>query len=170
MLPTARRGVIGREMGDFMGNMLATKWESLVARFNAAPLLFTVFWIGLVAAIYCAILASRKARPLSRSHYFIAVVGINVIVLVVGIFAGAIDQGMAALGLDIGAYVGAAILIVAEYFLAYYSARRSRDIGWSPHCTWILLLPWIGYVMLVLLIVMPTKPQKYAAGKPAYRH
>ena len=152
-----------------MGDILAAKWQSLAAGFKAAPLLFTVFWVGQISAIYFAVLASRKARPLPRSHYFIAVVGINVIIFLVGIFAAAINQGMAALGLDIGAYVGIAILVVAAYFLAYYSARRLRDMGWSPHLTWILLVPWIGYVMMVLLVFVPSKPQKYMAGRPAYR-
>ena len=170
MLRIARHGVIGREMGDFMGDVLAGKWASLVASFKAAPLLFTAFWIGLFGAVYFAIVASRKAQPLSRSHYFIAVVGINVIILLIGIFATAINQGMVALGLDIGAYLGTAILVGAEYFLCYYSARRLRDMGWSPHCTWILLVPWIGYAMMVLLIFVPAKSQKYAAGRPAYRH
>jgi uncharacterized membrane protein YhaH (DUF805 family) len=115
------------------------------------------------------ILASRRAQPLPRSHYFIAVVVINVIILLIGIFAAAIAQGMAAMGLTIGAYLAIVILIVAEYFLAYYSARRLRDMGWSPHFTWILLVPWIGYVMMVLLIFVPSKRRKYMPGTPAAR-
>lgn len=152
-----------------MGNILARKWQGLIAGFKAAPLLFTAFWVGQICAIHFAIRASRKARSLPRSHYFIAVVGINAIIILISIFATAIDQGMAALGLDIGAYLGIAIIIGAEYFLAYYSARRLHDMGWSPHLTWILLVPWIGYVMMALLVFVPTKQQKHVPGRPAYR-
>jgi hypothetical protein len=156
-------------MGDFMGDMLATKWQGVVASFKAAPLLFTAYWGGLICAIYFGIVASRRARPLPRSHYFIAVIVINAIIILIGIFTTAISQGMAALGLDIGAYLAVAVLIVAEYFLAYYSARRLRDMGWSPGFTWVLLVPWLGYAMMVLLLFVPPKPQKYMAGRPAYR-
>jgi hypothetical protein len=145
-----------------MGDVEAERWQAIAAGLNAVSLLFVAFWISQIAAIYCGIVASRKARPLPRSHYFIAVVGINVIILLVDLFASAIDQGLLAVGLNLGPWLATAMLAGGVYFLSFYSARRLRDMGWSPYLTWILLLAWIGYLMMVLLVFFPSKPQKPA--------
>jgi uncharacterized membrane protein YhaH (DUF805 family) len=139
-------------------------WQDTVATVKEAPLVFAALWGGEILALYFGIVASRKARPLPRSHYFIAIVGINVIVLLVRLFASAIDQGFLAFGLDIGAWLVIAILVGGAYFLSFYTARRLDDIGWSRYFTWLLLPAWVAYLTVILLVFIPSKPQRQLVG------
>lgn len=118
--------------------------------------LFAATWGVYLTATYLGIQRGGRELPLSRSHYFVFIVAFNVAAIfvfwVAGLLGGLISWAGAALLLPL---IALALIGFITFMGTRYTARRLKEIGWSPHWAWLLLVSWIGYAFMILLIFMP---------------
>ena len=149
-------------------DFVSDKWQAVVTTAMVHPILFVVTWVVTLTATYLGIARGGQERPLSRSHYFVFIIAFDVAIFFIAWIAGLLEGLIGLAGVSIVPLIQVGLVGFIIFMMTRYSARRLREIGWSPQWAWLLLVYVIGYLfMLVLLLTPPTKnvAQRFAGHK-----
>lgn len=114
--------------------------------FTNVNIISIISMLLMIAAWALAVYSENTGRVLNRMPYFLMCIGAFIFLVIVG--AGAAFTN---LGIEMVSIIVAGAQIAVSYVMGGKSTLRARDAGWPKAWVYCMIIPGIGFIIMVVL-------------------